>query len=196
MSRVTVMLLLVCAAVVGCATPEHIVLLKGEDGTVGELAVQKDGQTVVLDEAYAVADVGGSGNLNKSTTDESSIQSQFGDAIAARPKKPASFTLYFKEGTTGLMPESKPDLARMFAEVKERQAPDVQVTGHTDRVGTVKDNDALGNARAGAVRALLIDLGLQPQMVSAVSRGEREPLLPTDDEVDEPRNRRVEVTVR
>jgi len=29
-----------------------------------------------------------------------------------------------------------------------------------------------------------------------VGRGEREPLVPTEDEVSEPRNRRVEITVR
>jgi outer membrane protein OmpA-like peptidoglycan-associated protein len=84
----------------------------------------------------------------------------------------------------------------MFAEVKKRQAPDVQVTGHTDRVGKVKDNDQLGLQRAAAVRNRLIDLGLRAQMVSAVSRGEREPIVVTADEVNESKNRRVEITVR
>ena len=29
-----------------CATPEQIILLEGEDGSVGELVVEKDGKSV------------------------------------------------------------------------------------------------------------------------------------------------------
>jgi hypothetical protein len=34
------------------------------------------------------------------------------------------------------------------------------------------------------------------EQVSVAGRGEREPIVPTEDEVAEPRNRRVEITVR
>jgi hypothetical protein len=45
----------------GCATLELIVLLAGEDGRVGELQVAKDGELVVLDEAFTSANVDGLG---------------------------------------------------------------------------------------------------------------------------------------
>ena len=150
----------------------------------------------VLDEPLASASVGGFGGLSASTSDESAVRDDFADALAARPDTPAAFVLYFEEGTTVLVHASKPELDAMFAEVERRQAPDIQVTGHTDRVGKVEDNDYLGFRRAQRVRSMLIELGLNPEAVSAVSRGEREPLVPTEDEVEEPRNRRVEVTVR
>ena len=72
----------------------------------------------------------------------------------------------------------------------------MQVTGHTDRVGTVQDNDRLSAERAETIRDVLIQHGLHANFVRAVGRGEREPLIPTPDEQDEPRNRRVEVIVR
>ena len=70
------------------------------------------------------------------------------------------------------------------------------MTGHTDRVGSVADNDRLSLQRAEAVRAMLIQRGIKASFLRAVGRGEREPLIPTADEQAEPRNRRVEVIVR
>jgi outer membrane protein OmpA-like peptidoglycan-associated protein len=83
-----------------------------------------------------------------------------------------------------------------MAEVRRRPDPEVLITGHTDRVGGVAQNDALSLQRAERVRASMLDLGLPADRAQAVGRGEREPLVPTDDEVAEPRNRRVEITVR
>jgi outer membrane protein OmpA-like peptidoglycan-associated protein len=178
-----------------CNTGTHR-LLKGENGKVGELEVNKDGERIVLNQAFAAAKVGDSGNLSESASDADAVRTQFGATIAARPERPSSFTLYFEESTTEVVAASKGELERMFAEVRKRQAPDVQVTGHTDRIGKIKDNNQLGSRRAGAVRSVLIKLGLDAQLVSAVSRGEREPIVLTVDEVNEPKNRRVEVTVR
>ena len=51
-------------------------------------------------------------------------------------------------------------------------------------------------ARAERVRDLLIAEGLDPTLIEVDSHGENNPLIPTADEIAEPRNRRVEVTVR
>ena len=88
------------------------------------------------------------------------------------------------------------NLAALLAEVAKRQAVEVQITGHTDRVGSVADNDRLSQVRAEAVRDMLAHNGLQASFIRAVGRGEREPLIPTADEQPEPQNRRVEVLVR
>jgi len=83
-----------------------------------------------------------------------------------------------------------------MAEVRKRPAPDVIVVGHTDRVGYLQDNDRLALKRAEKMRAELLRQGLPADSVLAAGRGEREPLVPTADEVAEPRNRRVEMLVR
>jgi outer membrane protein OmpA-like peptidoglycan-associated protein len=50
--------------------------------------------------------------------------------------------------------------------------------------------------RAQVVRELLIAQGFKPELIEAVGRGEREPVVPTEPNVDEPRNRRAEIIVR
>jgi outer membrane protein OmpA-like peptidoglycan-associated protein len=84
----------------------------------------------------------------------------------------------------------------LFEEVAKRQAVEVQITGHTDTVGTIPDNDTLSAQRAESIKEMLISRGLQSNFVRAVGRGEREPLVSTPDNVPEILNRRVEVIVR
>ena len=91
---------------------------------------------------------------------------------------------------------SKPVLKKLFDAVANRQAAEIQVTGHTDRVGSAGNNDKLALKRAQAVAQMLIDRGIKTKRVRAVGRGERAPLVPTKDGKREPKNRRVEVIVR
>jgi outer membrane protein OmpA-like peptidoglycan-associated protein len=50
--------------------------------------------------------------------------------------------------------------------------------------------------RAEAMRMILENLGVAKDIIQVSSHGEGNPLVPTEDEVSEPRNRRVEVLVR
>lgn len=116
--------------------------------------------------------------------------------LASLPPPARSFTLYFREGTTDLLPESVPVLAQVRAEVARRPGAEVQVTGHTDTVGSGADNDALSRKRAAEVLNLLASRGFARSMMSAVGRGERELKAQTADNVASPINRRVEIIVR
>jgi outer membrane protein OmpA-like peptidoglycan-associated protein len=46
------------------------------------------------------------------------------------------------------------------------------------------------------VRKDFADRGIPNSAINVAGRGEREPVVPTADEVSEPRNRRVEINVR
>jgi outer membrane protein OmpA-like peptidoglycan-associated protein len=70
------------------------------------------------------------------------------------------------------------------------------VIGHTDSVGTLAYNDRLSLARAERVREMLVAMGIPAARIQAAGRGKRELLVPTDDNVAEARNRRVEINVR
>ena len=43
---------------------------------------------------------------------------------------------------------------------------------------------------------MMIGLGIPSERITAAGRGKRELLVPTEDNVPEPRNRRVEINVR
>ena len=84
----------------------------------------------------------------------------------------------------------------MLETIKERLSTDVSVVGHADREGDPKWNYTLSRRRAETVSVLLKDMGVNPEHMEITSHGEENPLVPTADNVAEPRNRRVEVIVR
>ena len=180
-----------------CSTTKTLVaLLPEESGTSGAVNLGEGARAVVLDAPLTIATVYTRGNIDKKAVTQEEIQRTFGEALAAQPPKPLSFTLYFSIASTEVTQESQPILEALLAEVANRQAVEVQVTGHTDRVGTDANNDRLSLERAEAVRDMLVQRGLKSNFIRAVGRGEREPLIPTPDEQPELRNRRVEVIVR
>jgi outer membrane protein OmpA-like peptidoglycan-associated protein len=183
--------------VAGCAGPRaNVTLLPDGEGRSGTLTVQPStGAAFVLDRAYASASVaGGSASTTQSSAEE--VHAKFAAALAAQPAPPLSFVVYFVEGRDELTAASQAELPRILDAIGRRPAPDVMVVGHTDRVGKLEDNDRLAQKRAARIRDTLIDRGIPADSVQAAGRGEREPLVPTADEVDEARNRRVEIVVR
>lgn len=184
----------------GCAKPARddlYVLLPGQDGrSSGAVTVESGGKQAILDQPYEAARVKEPGRVEPGTVTPEQVQQAFGPALAAQPPRPVSFILYFLENRDELTPESKPTLTRIIAEIARFPAPEIVVIGHTDRVGTVARNDALSLQRAGRMRDELVKAGVDPAKIRVEGRGEREPLVPTPDEVAEPRNRRVEINVR
>jgi outer membrane protein OmpA-like peptidoglycan-associated protein len=173
-----------------------VVLLPNDDGRTGEVVIGEGGRRTSLAAPLAAAKINAQGRVKHDMLPEQEVRQTFAQALAAQPPKPVSFLLYFVENSTEIVPESRAALQELFAEVARHQAVEVQITGHTDRVGTVADNDRLSIERAEAIRSALLQRGLRASFVRAVGRGERQPLIPTPDEQPEPRNRRVEVLVR
>jgi outer membrane protein OmpA-like peptidoglycan-associated protein len=175
---------------------ELVVVLPGPDGKVGTVVVERGGERVVLNQAFAASRIVSGSSPQAQRLEESDARREFGTAMAALPGRPKSFLLYFLEGTDEFTPESRIELERMLAELRQSSAPDVVVIGHTDRVGSLQFNDRLSLQRAERVRVELVKLGIAEARIQIAGRGERELLVPTDDEVAEPRNRRVEISVR
>ena len=94
------------------------------------------------------------------------------------------------------MATGKRQLPDVLQAVKSDPVPEVVVIGHTDTTGTPQSNAELGLRRANAVRTLLVQVGLNESAIDVRSHGEAELLVPTADGVFEPKNRRVEITVR
>ena len=80
--------------------------------------------------------------------------------------------------------------------MRQRGAAAVSIIGHTDTVGEEVPSEKLGLMRAQSIAALLQKTGLQALEMSVVSHGKRNLLVPTADNVAEPKNRRVEINIR
>lgn len=190
-------------AVAGCASaprapsgPELFAVVPGPTGHVGTIVVRTDASEQVLDRAYAARRIAPDGSAATGRITPEELARDFGATIEALPGRPASFLLYFLEGKDELTPGSKVELEKVFAELKRRPAPDIVVIGHTDTVGGLAFNDKLSLARAERLREMMVELGIAPGRIQAAGRGKRELLVPTDDNTPEPRNRRVEISVR
>ncbi len=179
----------------GCAH-SSMVLLPDEDGGHGQVAILesggKAGETIV-GEANSRATLGGA---VPSIRPVGALKPAEAALVSDLPPPPKSFTLYFLQGGTEMTPDSTPVVEDIRAEIAKRPGAEVQVTGHTDTVGSDEDNDALSQKRAEEILNLLASKGFERSIMSAVGRGERELRVPTADNVGSPVNRRVEVIVR
>ena len=195
---------LVAAAVVasalgGCGAPGNlIVLLDNPDGREGSILIKNAAGERVLDTPGQVTGVFGADTapIAPIALAPGRIQEVFGATFAAHPKAPATFVLYFRTGATMLTRDSRVTVEDVFDDVRTRNFPVVAVIGHTDRSGSARKNEVLGLRRAQSVADRLVDAGADPKRIEVSSHGETNPLIPTADNVNERRNRRVEITVR
>jgi outer membrane protein OmpA-like peptidoglycan-associated protein len=196
----TLALLAGCPKVPREATPpardDLYVLLPAPDGKTGALTVAHADREQVLSAPYAAARIRAPGRIETGPVTPEEIQRVFGQALAALPARPATFILYFVEGRDEFTPESRQVMSAIFAEIANRPSPEVVVIGHTDRVGSVAFNDSLSLQRAERVRTELVRLGVRADQIEVAGRGWREPLVAAAEGVPEPRNRRVEISVR
>jgi outer membrane protein OmpA-like peptidoglycan-associated protein len=173
-----------------------VVLLPKPNGRIGGVVVKTGGgKEILLDKAYAGAQIDGPGMMQAVEYDANRMR-EFSFVMAALPGRPVTFLLYFLEGKDELTPDSDREVGRVFDEIAARPYPEILIIGHTDAVGNAQFNDLLSRQRAQRVRDDLVKRGIPPERIELSSRGKREPLIATSEGVAEPRNRRVEINVR
>lgn len=188
----TSLVLSLCAA---CAPSGRVVLLPQPDRPSAVTVTTPDG-SVTLDSPYAAADLGAKGDIRPVRLSDAEVRSRYPALVGLQPPPPQKFTLEFQPGTSTLTPASQAELDTVIAAARARSGGEIVVVGHTDRQGAADANDALSLRRANAIRDILTAKGFKPELIDPVGRGEREPVVPTDDDVPEPRNRRAEIFVR
>lgn len=185
----------IVSAFLGACASERVVLLPSGDGAPGAVVIRDKAGEIRLDQPYAATRrTLGSNWVYQSSPQE--VAERYGQTLAAQPPRPSAYVLYFETGGDVLTAESQGALKVIRKEIAERPASEVQVIGHTDRVGSMDGNDRLSLKRAELIRGVLIESGVDAGKLEAIGRGERDPLVATADEVGEPRNRRVEINVR
>lgn len=190
-------LLLLIVLANGCAKRTLIALAPDPDGKTGSITVANQGGTVAIDAPYQATTVtDGTGRPSEpEQLGKEALDRIFAESLSIQPKRPLHFLLYFDKDTM-LTSDSSRLLASVMAAIRERNSIDISVVGHTDTVGTKEYNTLLSSSRARAVKELLVGLGADPNTIQTTSHGKENLLIPTRDNVNEPRNRRVEVVVR
>lgn len=178
------------AALAGCATSK-VSLYPDADGATGAVAVfdaKSEAEVGALTQPNTWAKVGGK------SVKAQAVKANHAALLAWMPPPPRVYLLYFVQGTTDITPESEATMAALRAAITA--SSEVQITGHTDTVGSSELNDGLSRDRAAEIRAALVKRGLPVENAKLTGRGERELRIKTADGVDEAGNRRVEVILR
>ncbi|MFZ7110860.1 MAG: OmpA family protein [Desulfatiglandales bacterium] len=150
----------------------------------------------------AVGGASGAGVGNMMDRQEAEYRQTLSDSEAAAVRREGNllaitFKSDFVFGTDsaqinpGLMPEIQ-RIARIMAEYPQTL---IRVEGHTDSTGTAAYNMKLGQRRADAVRDLLIQNGVAPERMEAVSFGEDQPIADNTTPEGRQLNRRVEIKI-
>ncbi len=200
MSAIPRLFFVICLIVMlgACTKKSVVVLLPDRDGKTGAIEVRNQGGSQKLNapnESTAISS-------SKKAPDSPEIMSNdrvkqvFGEAMSATPAPPAHYMLYFLTDSTRFTDESKLVFEEVIASVKKIKPAEVSIVGHTDRVGSREQNFRLGFERAAQVKNLLVKRGVAEEIIEISSHGEDNPLIKTDDEVSEPKNRRVEIVIR
>lgn len=200
----------VCSAtlLLGCAdrniapaspsVPEDVfILIPDRNGKVGKITISNSAGTTTLSRANESARVR-SDYIPERTEilSEQDIEKDFHDALQAVPGTADQFVFYFISGTTRMTKESRDQLPVILKKIKKRLPCEISIIGHTDTEADGEYNLTLALQRATRVKDKLLAVGAPRDLLEVTSHGENDPMIPTADNVSEPRNRRVEVFIR
>lgn len=108
---------------------------------------------------------------------------------------PANFVVYFGFDKSNLTEAARETLDEVVQAVSDMGTQALSVVGHADTVGSVEYNQGLSERRADSVADYLEQRGIPRGAMTLAGRSELEPAVQTGDEVREPLNRRVEITL-
>ena len=98
--------------------------------------------------------------------------------------------VFFDYDMSTIREDARPILQKNADYLRRWATTRVTLEGHTDSRGTTEYNLALGARRAGALRDYLVSLGIAPDRLLAVSRGEETPQCSEENDACWQRNRR------
>lgn len=107
--------------------------------------------------------------------------------------EPCPFLVFFDSSEAEISRDSSAVLERLLAEWRRGGFTRVRLVGHSDRSGPAVANLRMSRDRAEAIRDWLLAQGMPATALQVQALGERQPIIPTEDGVREPQNRRVEV---
>ena len=99
----------------------------------------------------------------------------------------------FYTNSANLIPTSLSDIQQLAQHLIDTRGLEAIVIGHTDNVGDAISNKKLSQRRAETVRNVIISMGVEPERLTAIGKGDTEPKADNNTEEGRLMNRRVEV---
>ncbi|GAA4353050.1 hypothetical protein GCM10023165_42990 [Variovorax defluvii] len=182
-----------------CSTPTvtRVVLLPQANGSASAVVVRGNNDTEeTLSQPYQRATARSRGGPVIDRADPARLQAEHRALFELMPAPALHYTVYFDTGGAVLTASSQIAMSEALEAAQARSGGDIVVIGHSDTIGSQTRNDDLSRLRAGMVKQLFVARGFPAHRIEAAGRGEHDLAVPTADEVEEPRNRRVTIEVR
>jgi outer membrane protein OmpA-like peptidoglycan-associated protein len=103
--------------------------------------------------------------------------------------------IYFAPGKTDIVQQNEEEMERIAQLLADYPFAEIEIRGHTDNTGNARQNEGLSQARAEAVRRLLLGWGVEPHRVRALGFGASQPVADNQTEAGRAKNRRTELVV-
>ena len=103
--------------------------------------------------------------------------------------------IFFEFGKSILHPSSYPELERVVTMMEAYKSLVIEISGHTDNVGSASGNIKVSEARAKAVVEYLVGRGVPLARLAYKGYGFQQPIAPNDTEAGRQQNRRVEFKI-
>lgn len=98
----------------------------------------------------------------------------------------------FDSGKASIRPESYPRLDRVVEYMTYKKSTRIEISGHTDNVGSKQANKDLSEKRARACRDYLIAKGIDGSRIEALGFGDERPIANNGSAEGREKNRRIE----
>jgi outer membrane protein OmpA-like peptidoglycan-associated protein len=103
--------------------------------------------------------------------------------------------ILFAVDSAQVAPSMQSDLLVLSTNLGRYQNSSVQITGHTDNTGTASYNQDLSERRARSVASILTAYGVPASRLSAIGRGENNPIASNLTPEGRAENRRVDIAI-
>jgi peptidoglycan-associated lipoprotein len=114
------------------------------------------------------------------------------EAAVAVARDALTDIVFFEYDSDEITSTAEAKLQSKAAVLRANPGVRIRIEGHCDQRGSTEYNLALGQRRAEAVRAYLVNLGIDGGRISTLSYGKERPLVEGEDEDAFARNRRAE----
>ena len=113
-------------------------------------------------------------------------------------RKDATFkvsNIYYEFNSALLTPESQQELSGLVTLLQDNQTIVIEISSHTDNIGTDEANTAVSQRRAQGVVDFLVQKGIDGSRLRAKGYGKTKPVATNSNEAGRTLNRRTEFKV-